>query len=328
MALIFLKSALNLASPGGRRGRLSILIFHRILPAPDPLLPEEPDVARFDRVMGWVAGWFNVLPLNEAVAALRTGTLPPRAAVITFDDGYANACSQALPVLQRHGLTATFFVTAAFLDGGLMWNDTLIEATRQATGTWLETGVAGIGRARIGSLDEKRSLLMRLLSVVSLLPLTERADIVANFVAASGASLPQNMMLTPAQLRSLRAAGMLIGAHTVHHPCLLACSDAEAEREIQDGRARLEAILGEAVDFFAYPYGKPGKDYAARHIEIVKRLGFKAALSTCWGSNSAGSDLYQLLRFTPWDQKRWRFGLRMLINLLHTSQPERGGPSR
>ncbi|GHT94308.1 polysaccharide deacetylase [Betaproteobacteria bacterium] len=310
-----LKSMLSLASPQGHHGRLSVLIFHRVLAAPDPLLPDEPDVVRFDVLMRWVSRWFNVLPLDQAVAALRAGTLPPRAASITFDDGYANGYQLALPILQRYQLSATFFVATANLDGGLMWNDRLIEAVRHASGPWLDTGVEGIGTVRVGSLEEKRALLTPLLQTVALLPLPERSEIVTRLVAVSGVVLPQEMMFNATQVRAMRAADMLIGAHTVNHPCLRACADDEAEFEIREGRARLEAIIDEPVKLFAYPYGKPGKDYDNRHVAMVKKLGFEAAFSTCWGSNSASADACQLMRFTPWDRNRWRFGLRMLGNL-------------
>ncbi|GHU08821.1 polysaccharide deacetylase [Betaproteobacteria bacterium] len=313
-----LKSILSLASPQGYRGRLSVLIFHRVLAEPDPLLPDEPDVVRFDMLMRWVAQWFNVLPLDQAVASLRAGTLPSRAVAITFDDGYANGHQLALPILQRYQLSATFFVATANLDGGLMWNDMLIEAVRHAPGSWLDTGVEEIGVVRVGTLDEKRALMTPLLQTVALLPLPERSEIVKRLVAASGVVLPQEMMLNATQVRAIYAAGMVIGAHTVNHPCLRACADDEAELEISEGRARLEAIIDDQVKLFAYPYGKPGKDYDARHVAMVEKLGFEAAFSTSWGSNLASADSYQLLRFTPWDRKRWRFGLRMLGNLFQT----------
>jgi peptidoglycan/xylan/chitin deacetylase (PgdA/CDA1 family) len=71
------------------------------------------------------------------------------------------------------------------------------------------------------------------------------------------------------------------------------------------------------VRFFAYPNGKPGADYTRRHVEMVRRMGFDAALTTCRGVNTRRTDPYQLLRFTPWDRSRGRFGLRMLSNFLH-----------
>ncbi len=109
------KAIAHLLSPGGIGARLSILIFHRVLSQTDPLFPGEQDIHRFDQVLSWVSRWFNVMALDDAVSRLRAGTLPARAAAITFDDGYADNASNALPVLQRHGMEATFFVATSFL---------------------------------------------------------------------------------------------------------------------------------------------------------------------------------------------------------------------
>ena len=85
-----LKIPLALMSPAGPRARLSVLIFHRVLPAADPLLPELPTAAEFEATMRWVREWFQVLPLGEAAGRLFDGSLPARAMAITFDDGYAD----------------------------------------------------------------------------------------------------------------------------------------------------------------------------------------------------------------------------------------------
>ena len=103
-------------SPGGPGGRLSILIFHRVLPRPDALQPDEPTPEQFRWQVRTLAASFRVLPLGEAVTRLRAGTLPPRSAAITFDDGYADNAELALPVLRDEGLTATFFVASGYID--------------------------------------------------------------------------------------------------------------------------------------------------------------------------------------------------------------------
>jgi len=133
-----MKTLLALMSPAGARGRLSILIFHRVVPQRDPLFPAEVTRADFDAICGWLRAWCNVLALDQAVQALAQGTLPTRAVALTFDDGYADNHDHALPVLQRHGLTATFFVASGFLNGGRMWNDSVIEAVRHAPATELD----------------------------------------------------------------------------------------------------------------------------------------------------------------------------------------------
>ena len=98
----------NLLSPAGDRGRLSILIYHRALAAPDPILHDEIDAATFEQQMALLAADFNVLPLGEACARLVRGGLPARAACVTFDDGYADNEHTALPILKRFGVPATF----------------------------------------------------------------------------------------------------------------------------------------------------------------------------------------------------------------------------
>ena len=105
---------------------LSILIYHRVVAQPDPLFPDVVTAEEFDLQMAALTRWFTVLPLGRAVERLRNGTLPVRAACVTFDDGYADNALSALPILLKHGVKATFFVATRFLDGGSMWNDTVI----------------------------------------------------------------------------------------------------------------------------------------------------------------------------------------------------------
>ena len=105
-----LRVAAALFSPAGARARLSVLIYHRVLARPDPMFPEQIDAARFTMQMELLSRRFNVLPLAEAVQRLQSNSLDSRSACITFDDGYADNYTIALPILKRHGLTATFFI--------------------------------------------------------------------------------------------------------------------------------------------------------------------------------------------------------------------------
>lgn len=314
---MLIKTVFELFSPAGARGKLSILIFHRVLSAPDPLFPGESDAARFDLVMSWVAQWFQVLPLDEAVRRLQAGELPACAAAITFNDDYADNYTELLPILQRHSLPATFFIATDFLDGGRMWNDTIIETVRGAKVDFLDAGVPGVEAAPIRNDAEKRSLLGKLIPAVKHLPPVVRQETVERIAELSQADLPDDLMLSTQQLRGLRQAGMLIGAHTLSHPILAKTGGAEAEHEIAASRDILENLLGEPVRLFAYPNGKPGSDYTRRDVDIVRRLGFEAAVSTSWGANTRNADPLQLPHFTSWEKQRWRYGARLLGNLQH-----------
>lgn len=313
----------SLLSPGGRRGRLSILIFHRVLPAPDPIFPGEASAAWFDSMLGWLKAWFNVLPLDEAVRRLAEGRLPSRAAAITFDDGYADNHDVALPLLRRHGLPATFFIATGFLDGGRMWNDSVIEAVRRCPMPELDLNgldeagsVGSLGRHAVRTPEEKRQAIEAVIGAIKYLPLSNRATLVERIGERSGARLPDDLMMTSDQVRALRRYGMQIGGHTVSHPILATLDEGPARHEIAEGKRQLEEILAEPVTLFAYPNGKPAADYAPASVALVRELGFQAAVSTAWGAAGPTSDPFQLPRFTPWDRSRGRFALRLARNLV------------
>ena len=317
----WMRPLLRLLSPGGSRGKLTTLIFHRVHAEPDALFPNEMHAGAFRERLRWIRAWFEVLPLEEAVAALARGTLPERALAITFDDGYADNFAVALPILREHGLQATFFVATGFLDGGRMWNDTVIEALRRTSRPSLDLSSLDLGVHALGSVDARRTAIDAILGKLKYLspPMRrERVDAVASF---AGARLPEDLMMTSAQVRGLAAAGMGIGGHTVMHPILTRIDASSARRDIADGRDTLEAITGQPVRVFAYPNGKPVGDYAAEHVGIVRELGFTAAVSTSPGAARAGDSLFELPRFTPWDASAGRWGLRLARNLL--TQPVR-----
>ncbi len=308
----------DLLSPAGVRGRLSILIFHRALAAPDPLLHDEIDAAVFEWQMAVLRDEFNVLPLGEACARLARGALPARAACITFDDGYADNEQIALPILKRLALPATFFIATGYCGGGIMFNDGVIEAVRCAPAGTHDLSSLGLGSHSLGDGKSRRATIDALIGQIKYRPVAERAELVERLAEAMQSTLPNNLMMCPAQIKRLHDEGMEIGGHTVTHPILTGLDEQHARTEIVEGKRRLEEITGAPVTLFAYPNGKPGRDYGPRDVELVRQAGFAAAVSTTPGAANHASDLFQLPRFTPWDRSPTRFGLRLLVNCLRS----------
>ena len=294
--------------------RVSVLIFHRVLPAPDPLFPGEICADHFNRLLGVLARAFNVLSLGRAHALMQQRALPPRALVITFDDGYADNATVALPLLQRHGLSATFFIATGFLDGGRMWNDSVIECIRGCTLPQLDLSSFGLGLSALDSPAARRQAIDAVLPRIKYLGLAAREQALARLHELCGSpALPDDLMMTSAQVLQLHRAGMEIGGHTVMHPILTALNDADAGQEVATGRARLQQLTGAPVDVFAYPNGKPGRDYAARDVALAREAGFRCAVSTSPGVVGEGSDPLQWPRFTPWDRSLPAFTARLLL---------------
>lgn len=309
------RSAFSLASPGGKRARLSVLIFHRVTAIQDPLFPGEPYAAQFDLLVRHVVSRFRVLPLTEAVDGLARRTLPPRALAITFDDGYSDNLSVAAPILKAHSVPATVFVSTGYLDGACMWNDMVIEAFRKSLLASLDLRSIGLSMYPLGSHGDRRGAINDVLVAIKYLPATQRQKRAEAILQAAEVAPPTRLMLDRASVRELQGTGLDVGAHTITHPILARLEPAEARREIEQGKLDLESIAGKPVRLFAYPNGKPGEDFCAEHVRMVREAGFAAAFTTAAGSSTFGTDLFQLPRFTPWSRDPMRFDLLMWRNL-------------
>jgi peptidoglycan/xylan/chitin deacetylase (PgdA/CDA1 family) len=92
----------------------------------------------------------------------------------------------------------------------------------------------------------------------------------------------------------MRAHGMEIGSHAVHHVRLTETDDSHLMHELKQSKADLEAILEQPVTSFAYPYGA----WDARCAEAVRQAGYAAACTTRTGWALRDNDPYRLRRLT------------------------------
>lgn len=310
-----IKPLCRLLSPAGPSAKLSIFIFHRVLPLADPLLPFEPSAKQFDWMVRFITRTFNVLPLSEAARRLQAGTLPPAAASITFDDGYTNNLLVAWPILKRYGVSATFFIATAFLEGGHMWNDDVITAFRLAQTDELDLDAFGLGRHPLNDVTARVRGYRAVLGKLKYFEHRQRSEIARQIAIRCAVPAASELMMTHQQLRQLASEGAEIGGHTQTHPILENLDDVTALAEIATGKRELEELLDEPVQVFAYPSGIPDRDYSARHSEMVRQAGFIAAVTTRQACATSASGMFQLPRFTPWDRTPLRFALRSLTTL-------------
>lgn len=310
-----------IASQVAGGARLCVINYHRILEAADPLLESEPDVATFRWQMELLASCFNVLPLYDAVQLLRVGRIPPRAVCITFDDGYRSVHELALPILQEFGFPATVFVTSAYVSGGNMWNDRIIEAAQRLGSGQLDLSDLGLGAFSLASPGERQQSVTRLTEVSKYLPPQARRDLIVRLEQLVGGQPGADLMLNAEMVADLDRAGVEIGAHTISHPILTSLDDDSARLEITGGKQELEEILGKPVRLFAYPNGKVGKDFDQRHVGMAREAGYAAAFTTAVGAATGRHDLFQLPRSRPWDRTPSMFALRLLRWLAWDESP-------
>jgi peptidoglycan/xylan/chitin deacetylase (PgdA/CDA1 family) len=258
------------------RPALVVLGYHRVALDAPPFSPLTLTPADFAIEIAHFARACDVWPLGR-VAAWLAGreTLRRDTVVISFDDGYADNHRNAAPILERHGLPATFFVsTGAVRRGGHLWWDDLRAALEDggARGTASAEAPAGNGALATGEAvgtlvrayredggEGRRTIARRLLAALKHRPEAERDALVASLLCASAgrARAGEPVMMTPDDLVDLVRRGFEIGAHGVTHASLPTLAAHRLTEEVEGSLADLRA-LGIEPRAFAYPYGDAG----------------------------------------------------------------------
>ncbi|MEN3338486.1 MAG: hypothetical protein V7647_2162, partial [Acidobacteriota bacterium] len=254
-----------------------VLLYHRVDDVADAHDLSVPP-ALFEAHLTWLRANCTLMPLDEMLSA-SPETLGDRPVAVTFDDGYLDNLTVAAPLLARHGVPATFFLTSRWLDApGEYWWDTLERILQEGvTGRPFEIEIAGRStRLSTSTAEARRSAHDQLHDALVHAALAERDRIVTALLAWAGAAAPARADRRPMvadELRQLsRIPGMTIGSHTVNHLALPDQPPDVQQHEVAECRAALTSIIGRPVEFFAYPYGAIDRRSAA-HIRRSQRWG-------------------------------------------------------
>jgi peptidoglycan/xylan/chitin deacetylase (PgdA/CDA1 family) len=289
-----------------------ILIYHRVNDDNDPFFPAI-STALFEQEMRFIGRHYNVVSLAEVVNVLAGRSSKPVLA-ITFDDGYQDNYHNALPILRRYELPASIFLTTESMDSRQpLWFEQMAQAVKRTSRDcidletdpprrfWMRTqverletidGIFGVLRDLLDS--ERRQWLARILRQLGVEDDWERRD----------------KMLTWDQARSMQKWGIDFGGHTVTHPFLSQMPEEQVAWEVSECKRRIEEELQFPVSHFAYPNGRE-KDFGNWNKDVIRRAGYKAAVTTIWGPNYRSTDLMELRRGGPWETSPAAFAYKL-----------------
>jgi peptidoglycan/xylan/chitin deacetylase (PgdA/CDA1 family) len=286
---------------------LTVVMFHRTLRPGDPRWATcDPDYtldeSLFVESLAFFARHYHVVSLDQVLRARRDGMrLPPRALLITFDDGWLDNVDYALPALQRSGLPAVMFVAADAVGAGQpFWQERAIAAWRAgrlAVDALADTVVAHGGarpaRDGIGGLRE-------LIAQIERMPTASRQSVVAAHAAVLDDGLQH--MVDVADLHRLRAGGVELGLHGKSHVAMKRADD--LDDELGGARAAMatmldlpEGLSATPCATMSFPHGSFDEAIAAR----ARESGYELLFTSVPVLNRVGSQPSWLLGRTGYE---------------------------
>jgi O-antigen/teichoic acid export membrane protein/peptidoglycan/xylan/chitin deacetylase (PgdA/CDA1 family) len=309
------------AEPLLRRASDGVLIlrYHSIFPVGterdalvSPSLCTPP--GQFDRQMAHIAARYRPLSLDDVVERLREGRpLPADGVVVTFDDGYADNYDLAAPILLKHGVPATFFVTSEWVgDGRAPWPAVIRYALeRTEHSMWTPRGGVPLPlSSEADRLHARRQASVLLEGSAA----EERSEGVAEICRQLEVEPPimTGMMMSWAQVRELARVGFTVGAHSATHPNLARVSSGELRREVVGSVERIADETGAAVCHFAYPNPFSQPNFTPAVVEVLRAAGCASACTTLIGRVGRDGDVYAIPRVAISDNNPRTFMLRAM----------------
>jgi peptidoglycan/xylan/chitin deacetylase (PgdA/CDA1 family) len=240
-----------------QRRKVTIITYH------------DPQPETFDAYVSVLKRLYNIVSLAMYVDAMREGTvgkLPPKALIITLDDGHRG--NHALrSVLDKHQVS----VSPSFLCSGL------VDTQRRF---WFQHDAVRTNRAEPEGTPRRGT-----------------ACRAAKRGVRGKAEFVERQALSRGELEELRARNVGFQSHSVFHPILPRYARARAEAEITQSKRDLQTKLATEVYAFAYP----NRSYAERELQLVKDAGYRCAVTLNAGFNSEATPPFRLRRISLTD---------------------------
>jgi peptidoglycan/xylan/chitin deacetylase (PgdA/CDA1 family) len=285
------------------RREVAILMYHGLVDDDRPAEWTQLCVREFEHQMEHLTRHYSPVSLEQAVDYLAgNGELPDNPVVVTFDDGYRSNYELGLPILKKHGIPATVFITPSLLGCAgqpprELWFDRVYSLAPRLTAGSADLTSIGLPVIQIADPSDRLAVAEAICGKLKGLHPRERQRVIDELGRAFPGQPVQDGRYQGAKWDQVRNSRPLLtpGAHTINHEILSLLPKDEARSEIVDSKEAIEHEFGASISFFAYPNGRR-EDFTDETRQLVLAAGFKAALTTIDGLNRIGDDLFQLKR--------------------------------
>jgi peptidoglycan/xylan/chitin deacetylase (PgdA/CDA1 family) len=251
---------------------------------------------------------YQILTIDEVIRHLKSGVGFRKPSVaITFDDGYLDNYTLAYPVLKKHGVPATVYLSTGLIGTSQrIWTDQiefmLLETRKNQFSV---PRLLGEKELRIKTKKEKEQVSNGITEALKKRPDAERTEIMRQLFESleindnHGKNCEERVMLNWDEVQKMAKNGITIGSHSHTHPILSRMPIQKGKEEIFESKKIIEENLGIKVKHFAFPNGKE-EDFNEELRDYCRDIGFESVASVIYGTNNASKgDPLNLKRISP-----------------------------
>lgn len=307
-----------------RSPKCLVLLYHRVCEINEDPYSLIVTPNNFEEQMKYLKDNFNIISLSSLISQYKKRRLVNNSIVITFDDGYYDNLYYAKPILKKHGVPATLFITPGPSERNEeFWWDQLSQlffSNAPKFGNKLELEIRrNLHQWNISNYCDLKSVFFEIHNILRYLSEAER-NIVLEKLEELGNTRRKlrddYRTLTQDELKQLAEEEIFeIGAHTMTHPSLPFEPSETQKNQIVRSKEILENIIEKSVKHFAYPFGTP-RDINEKIISLTKKAGFQSACSLERGLVHSKSDIFRIPRnpILNWDLNKFNEALTEILS--------------
>jgi peptidoglycan/xylan/chitin deacetylase (PgdA/CDA1 family) len=241
----------------------NIITFHRVNHA-----------SWFENMICFLKSKYQLVPIESLHETKAVDPIELKSVChLTIDDGDRSFYDVIFPVLKKHRVHATLFVSPRMC--------------MEQTNFWFQEikGYNHIELKRISAdmlnMSLRSLMTFRADSILKGMPLSQIEEVIRRYQRVTNTAKKEGQNVTVNELKEIDQSGLVsIGAHTINHPILKNETDLQCQYEIAESVNELASILKHAIRYFAYPNGIPLLDFAEREEKLVRDIGIELAFTT------------------------------------------------
>ncbi len=276
-----------------------ILLYHRIVDQNSSYLNKgavvHHPVKDFRKEISYFKRNFQIVSIDEVVSHLKSGKGFRRPSIaITFDDGFLDNYTLAYPVLKKHGVPATIYLTTSLVGTtDTIWTEKVGLAFSETKKDHLNfSTILGDKTVSIKTKEEKEKANSDIPEALKLRPDDERRRLIQQLFEKlgvnemSGRHSGERMMLNWDEVREMKKDGITVGSHSHTHPILSRMPIQKAKDEILHSKKIIEKNVEVEVKHFSFPNGRE-EDFSEELRDYCREIGFESTCSVVYGANDA-----------------------------------------